>query len=216
MRRLFPPRRVTSLQAFGLIETCLSLIIMGLILAMSIRGAQTRLHETKSMQTLNLKESLRRHVISFYRTHQKLPCPMSEASRSGLAPDACPSSAAIVHGYLPFKTFGMINETSLVLRQHRYYVSSSATIKKPAPTPILASSGSGMGVVIPTTPPAPPLMLYNSTTNEPLIDRRYQRIAAIIAPADVILTPADGGTAWKLAERHVHKVIIILEQDLIS
>lgn len=200
------------LSAFGLIETCLTLMIMGLILSVSIRGAQTKAQNMKVLAQQSIAADIKKQLIAFHYVHKKLPYPMSSPSKNGLAPSAPSSAGPTLRGHLPVKTIGLLQGNRL--HAYHYFVATSATTTAAPPSLLTSSSGLG-GVVLPPTVPASTLQLIDRSTGMSVIDTRFQKIAAVVIPDHMPFETSADGFTIEVASHHLHNIVVVLEQDLI-
>lgn len=187
-----------SLNAFGLIEVCLSLIILGFIVTMSMNMTTVTAKHQRLRKQAQEQKCIQKALERYYQTNKSYPLP---SGSDGISPDVSQTPPACTYssGELPVKTLGLINisqNTPL-----RYAVIHGAT--RPPSPPVIDADDDGAGFAQDAPTPASRDSFHVRDSNgSPLIDERRQSIVVIVAPLPLIRRIREARLTLTHQERH--------------
>lgn len=197
-----------NLRAFGLVETCLSLIIMGIILTISIRIFQGRIHTVRETLSTRILDELRSSVINFNKIHHKLPCPAKD--KFGLSFQTC---SGLTQGHVPFKTLGVSPDRWEKAGHITYIVNSNHCIHHSEESRKTRSlSSPGIGITLPSSASPENIEIIEQETQKSLFDTNYQKVAAVFISSKVQYLQS--GARLVISQKDLKNILIILDQDL--
>ncbi|USO01114.1 MAG: hypothetical protein H6849_03355 [Alphaproteobacteria bacterium] len=174
-------------QAFGLIEACVSLIILGVILSLGLRYNTVQTQRIKAHQYNQVRAEIKRSFRTYYIVNRSYPLPCGASDR-GVSPEHG-ETQVFYKNFLPYKTLGILSRMSE--SPFMYAVWGSATTVPPAAiihTASIDTASVDLGDQAPIQ--APSLIdggftvLDSTRTN--IIDPRHQKIVVIVASADTL------------------------------
>ncbi len=206
MRFLIRP----NLRAFGLIEVCLSLIILGFIVTMSMNMTTITAKQRHLHRQANKLKHIRKALNLYYRANKTYPLP---SGSDGISPDVprTPSSRGYSTGYVPVKTLGLIDISQ---ESHLgYAVIDAITYPPRVSNEDVDNDGAGLAIDEPA-PTEVPTFHVKDSRGSPLIDERRQAIVLIIAPKSIIDRMRTAHLTLTRTEQR--KTLIITQPRIIS
>jgi prepilin-type N-terminal cleavage/methylation domain-containing protein len=93
------------LAGFTLVEMAVVVVLMGIVLTMGLRMLQATLNNAAWSETKLKQERIKVALITFLRTHGRLPCPDTALPPTGAEPANCLVNAG--RGVLPWQALGL-------------------------------------------------------------------------------------------------------------
>jgi len=198
------------LPAFGLIEACVSLIILGVIISMSLRYNSSQAQRMKAYHHTQAREEITRALGTYYTINRCYPLPCA-ASDEGVSPDDEQTKMFHVE-HLPYKTLGILSR--LPGDAFMYAVWGTATTP---PVPLVdthIADADGAGVDLGTPEPVHAIgaddtgFTLTNTHGKNVIDPRRQKIVVIVGDRKILNRLTSKGELT-LTARERPRVILI-------